>query len=109
MIATFAPAAPSLEQHVKGRKHLTLRTVRASRKAQEQHSVYVAGIKPQISQADITDYFQQFGPVSDVIMDKDKVSPLLTVLSAPKHIRSQITLSKSRDSIMKMFWSIVCF
>ncbi|KAM9462313.1 speckle targeted PIP5K1A-regulated poly(A) polymerase isoform 2-T2 [Clarias gariepinus] len=66
------PNEPSLDAHLKGKKHQHLCRLRAKREAQQESTVYVSGFQPDTSAGALEEYFQQFGPVAEVIMDKER-------------------------------------
>lgn len=70
---TLVLAGPSLDAHLGGRKHRHLVELRAARKAQGLRSVFVSGFPRNVDSAQLSEYFQAFGPVASVVMDKDKV------------------------------------
>ncbi|XP_074714006.1 speckle targeted PIP5K1A-regulated poly(A) polymerase [Strix uralensis] len=63
---------PSLAEHLRGKKHQRLRTLRAERRAQEQRSLFVSGFARGTSGAELAEYFGAFGDVATVVMDKEK-------------------------------------
>ncbi|XP_069063149.1 speckle targeted PIP5K1A-regulated poly(A) polymerase [Pleurodeles waltl] len=66
------PNRPSLEDHLKGKKHRKLVEVRERRRSQEEKSIFVSGFRKQASEQEILDHFQGFGPVASIVMDKEK-------------------------------------
>ncbi|XP_045711391.1 speckle targeted PIP5K1A-regulated poly(A) polymerase [Phyllostomus hastatus] len=86
---------PSLDAHLGGRKHRHLVELRAARKAQGLRSVFVSGFPRNVDSTQLSEYFQAFGPVASVVMDKDKgvfaivemgdVGAQEALLSQPQH------------------------
>lgn len=67
-------AEPSLDDHLRGKKHQRLENLRSVRQAQELRSVFVSGFPKGTPASELSDYFQAYGEVANVVMDKDKVS-----------------------------------
>nr|XP_033810162.1 speckle targeted PIP5K1A-regulated poly(A) polymerase isoform X2 [Geotrypetes seraphini] len=63
---------PSLDDHLQGKKHRKLTEVRAQRKSQEEKSIFVSGFRRETSELELSEYFSNFGPVSSIVMDKEK-------------------------------------
>ncbi|XP_027714609.1 speckle targeted PIP5K1A-regulated poly(A) polymerase isoform X2 [Vombatus ursinus] len=63
---------PSLDAHLAGKKHRRLEELRAARRAQGLRSVFVSGFPRGVDPAQLSEYFQAFGPVASIVMDKDK-------------------------------------
>ena len=63
-----------LVMHNNGKKHQRLVKVREERKASAERSIYVRSFENRTTlESDLNEYFAQFGKVSNVFVDKEKV------------------------------------
>ncbi|XP_055513235.1 speckle targeted PIP5K1A-regulated poly(A) polymerase [Leucoraja erinacea] len=88
------PNSPTLNEHVKGKKHQKLLSVRNTRKSQQEKSVFVSGFQKGTSNLEITDYFQNFGPVASVIMDKDKGLYAIVEMESDKEVEKVLSIPR---------------
>ncbi|XP_062949290.1 speckle targeted PIP5K1A-regulated poly(A) polymerase [Cynocephalus volans] len=88
---------PSLNAHLGGRKHRRLVELRAARKAQGLRSVFVSGFPRDMDSAQLFQYFQAFGPVASVVMDKDK--GLFAIVEMVDVGAREAVLSQSQHSL----------
>ncbi|CAB4014697.1 speckle targeted PIP5K1A-regulated poly(A) polymerase-like [Paramuricea clavata] len=71
---TFISSEPLLVMHNNGKKHQRLLKAREDRKASTERSIYVRGFENKITlENDLNVYFSQFGKVSNIFVDKEKV------------------------------------
>ncbi|XP_048216539.1 speckle targeted PIP5K1A-regulated poly(A) polymerase [Perognathus longimembris pacificus] len=90
---------PSLDAHLGGRKHRHLVELRAARKAQGLRSVFVSGFPKDVDSAQLSEYFQTFGPVASVVMDKDK--GVFAIVEMGDVSAREAVLSQSQHSLGK--------
>ncbi|XP_070622302.1 speckle targeted PIP5K1A-regulated poly(A) polymerase [Erythrolamprus reginae] len=63
---------PSLEDHLRGKKHQRLENLRSTRQSQELRSIFVSGFQKGTTALELSSYFETYGNVNNVVMDKDK-------------------------------------
>ncbi|XP_007255211.3 speckle targeted PIP5K1A-regulated poly(A) polymerase [Astyanax mexicanus] len=102
LCSIHTPNRPSLEAHLKGKKHQHLCRLRSKRDAQVESSIYVSGIKPTTSRTELAEYFEQFGPVSEIIMDKDKGLYSIIEFSEVKSTQAVLTQLEHRLQGLKL-------
>ena len=61
------------KQHLEGKKHKKLESVKEEREKAAIRSVFVSGLKRNIFIKHLEEHFEQFGKVNKVIIDKEKV------------------------------------
>ncbi|XP_019630200.1 PREDICTED: speckle targeted PIP5K1A-regulated poly(A) polymerase-like [Branchiostoma belcheri] len=65
-------SAATLQAHYSGKRHQKLVSLQQGRQNQADRSLFITGFRKGTSELELTDYFNSYGSVSNVFMDKDK-------------------------------------
>ena len=69
----FLIKADQFKQHLEGKKHKKLESIRQEREKLAQRSLFVSNLKKDIFQKHLEEHFAQYGKISKVVIDHDKV------------------------------------
>jgi len=61
------------KQHLDGKKHRKLETIREERQKSAQRSLFVSNLKPDTFIKQLEDHFAQFGPINKIVIDPAQV------------------------------------
>ncbi|CAI9572626.1 unnamed protein product [Staurois parvus] len=66
------PNRPSLDDHLRGRRHKRMCEERDKRQQQQERSVFVSGFQKGTTEEQLKDVFQSISSVKNIVMDKDR-------------------------------------
>jgi RNA recognition motif-containing protein len=61
------------KQHLEGKKHKKIESIKHERERSAQCSVFVSNLKKDTFQKHLEENFNQFGKISKVVIDQEKV------------------------------------
>ena len=70
---TLPVISGNMPLHAQGKKHVRLALLKHHRQAEAQRSVYVRGFPLSTTTAMLTTYFNKFGEVTKIFLQKEKV------------------------------------
>ena len=62
-----------LKQHLEGKKHKNIETIKNDREKNANRSIFISGIKKGIFLKHLEEHFLQFGRINKIIQDQEKV------------------------------------
>jgi len=62
-----------LKQHIEGKRHKKMESIKEERENCASRSIFVSGIKKDTFVKQIEEYFAQFGKINKIIQDQEKV------------------------------------